>query len=243
MDDASQKDRFQIAAIVAAMASGIGGMGVAGWFGEAWRPGSAMIAAVIGALAGGFIEASGLRNRVFAAASFLIGGICLASATAWYVSGRTSIIKIELLVPFAIALVPFGVARWVFGKLTAEPSDSWSNRHIGVLVATVIFCAVVGASAYAPLATASADAENAEKYVKHSLTLDFTTDARLHYQGESLDEAQLRALLKGVADAEPSTHVVVRIPKGTDPRVAIAKVLPTAMQLGLQVESIDASAK
>lgn len=238
-NEAARKERFEIAAAAAAVASGLGGMGVAGWFGEPWEPGTAILIAALGAVAAGCIEASTIRRGLFSAASFLMGGMVFAAAVAWYVSDRRSIIKIELLIPFGIALVPFAVARWGFKKLLTQPADSISGRDVVVLACVLGLCFAVGASAYLPLTTAKSESE---EHAERSVTIDFTVEGSFLYRGKTLDERQLKAFLESVAATEPSAHVIVRVPKDMDSRVGISKVLPTAMSLGLSVDSIEAPA-
>ena len=63
------------------------------------------------------IEGTGVRGRFVSSSSYVIGGLAFVAATTWYAMGKSSIVAYELLVPAAMAAVPFLAVRRLVSQL------------------------------------------------------------------------------------------------------------------------------
>lgn len=235
--DTAASERLQLAALVALMGACAGGMGLVGWLGGPWPVAVALVCAALGAAAAAFIEASTLRDRILSFAPSLLGAMTGVAATARYMSGRSSIMKVELLVPMGIALVVAAIARFVVERASGSSAGRWTSAQLGVLGAVFALSIGVAVATHAPLSEMSVEAERAPE---QQLTLDLSATGTLQYRGQSMDTEQLRGLLKTVADTAPATKVQLRVPKGMDQAAGAAKVLPLALPLGLRFETVQA---
>ena len=133
--------RKKLAFTVAVMGAVLAGMGVGGWFGSPWSVTTAMILCALASVAAGAIEGLDGRSRVVMAASYLVGTVSVAAAAAWYVSGRSSIARYELLIPLAIGAVPGVIAHLLFvAALKARPGR-FGAGHVALVAGALLFCA------------------------------------------------------------------------------------------------------
>lgn len=233
MDQAAPpRQRFELAAAVAVTAAGVGGMGVLGWFGQAWTPERALACAAAGALAGGLLQGGAVIDRLFSAVSFLVGGLTFAAASAWYASGRLAFLKLDLVVPFLIAAVPFGLSRWAFRGLAAP----WSGRHTLALAAAVAFCGVAGGSAFLPPSSGETLSGEEARILPFEIGRDGKT---ITHGGATLREPEVLEIVKRLAKTHPGLKVRVRLPRGVDARAAAAVVIGAAMAQDLEVFTME----
>ncbi len=230
--------RKKLAFTVAVMGAVLAGMGVGGWFGGPWSVTAAMILCALASVVAGAIEGLDARSRVVMAASYLVGTVSVAAVSAWYASGRSSVANYELLIPLAIGAVPGVIAHLLFASVLKARPGRFGAGHVALVAGALLFCVGVYVTAQSTLTTEHELAvESIEENVM--LVLESAVDGEIKHQGNQLDDEALRELLAQFAAEKPRGQVTVVVPRDSDPHIGVAKVLPVAMPLGLQVSSTE----
>lgn len=110
------EELMKLASMIAIMSAAFAGMGAAGFFGEPWALVTTLLVPCAGGIIAGAIEGRSGRERMFYAIPYVVGSVTAALAVSAYVSGRSSIMNVELLLPMAAGLVPFALLRWFVAR-------------------------------------------------------------------------------------------------------------------------------
>jgi hypothetical protein len=120
---ADRKKRSEIAIGITGASGMLGAILVSGWFGGPVRAVVALIVAAVGGLVAGIVAGTSRDERAHAAGSAVLAAVGITFAVSAYISDRSSVYNLELLLPAAIGSLPgllayFGLKRLVPGPRT-----------------------------------------------------------------------------------------------------------------------------
>ncbi len=111
---------LEVPFLAAAIPAAIAGFLYSGWFGSRISFLFCLGLASIGGILGGVFHGRSTIERLLFIIPFLIWSSIFMTLTAWYISYRATIFYIEVLIPAAIALIPFGISYMFISKIAAK---------------------------------------------------------------------------------------------------------------------------
>lgn len=121
----NKETKLTIILISSVVPAGVAGLGYAGWMEVEVNIFVALAMVIIGGTVAGFIHGTTSLEKILYSIPFVIGGTVFMFTTTFYLSFRTVIANIELIIPGAVGFMAFLLSYALINKiLQAKTKDN-----------------------------------------------------------------------------------------------------------------------
>ncbi len=113
----TNENKLVVILISGVVPAGVAGLGYAGWMDVEVNILVALAMVIIGGTVAGFIHGMTTLEKILYPIPFIIGGIVFMFGTAFYLSFRTVIMDIELVIPGAVGFIAFLLSYALINKI------------------------------------------------------------------------------------------------------------------------------
>lgn len=124
----NKETKLTIILISGVVPAGVAGLGYAGWMEVEVNIFVALAMVIIGGAVAGIVHGNNSLEKILYPIPFIFGGIVFMFGTAFYLSFRTVIINIELIVPGAVGFMAFLLSYVLINKILQAKAKSNPNQ-------------------------------------------------------------------------------------------------------------------